>query len=127
MSERPIVSTFEEAVAEVRARFKCVPWVSTETPDTFPTGRKYQELKIGCGSDGDGALYLSLEKAAQAWLDEMLRLGHGKTTIYWRIEPEYDSYNKKVWLEEMDLGAQEFRTILVGRPVHRIYSRQDFE
>ena len=125
------VDSFETAVAEVQRRFRCVPREPGRDPATSPTGRQYREILTGVDERAvDGrtlqAVYFSERHAAQAWFDEIMRLGAGKSVIYWRIEPELDRRGPKVWTEEIPdfaFGA----SVLVGRDTVRIYSRQDFE
>jgi hypothetical protein len=126
MAAYPAVNSFDEAVAEIKSRFECVAFQSSPDPATSPTGRKYVETGVGY----DDALYLSSRAAAQAWLNEMLRLGEGKKTIYWRIEPECDGGRdgRKIWREEWaDDRFDNSQYYLVGHLVFRIYSRQDFD
>lgn len=95
MSAHPEVDTFEEAVAVIESRFRCVPFEldARRGPAIAPTGEPYIEL-IGGQRQKEGGGYTVLamaeKHAAQLLLDGVLRLGEGKSTLYWRIPPEID-------------------------------------
>ena len=80
--------TFDEALADVKERFKCVPFefVPDRCPSVAPTGEKYIVIR-GIG--------ITERNAAKEWLVNILAKGRGHSIIYWRVEPEYESIGKK--------------------------------
>jgi len=79
------VRSFQEAVKKVKGAFTCVPWVRSaeRPPNISPTGEPYFVLRV----DGE-----TEEIAAKKWLAQISRRRSGRSTIYWRIEPELEEY-----------------------------------
>jgi hypothetical protein len=128
MTQRPTVETFAEAVAEIERRFKCVSFHPNKTISIAPTGGPYMEIVSGNErpeGEWHQAMAFTEKAAAQLMLDGVLRLGEGKSTIYWRIEPEMDD-TFPVFFEVSAMTDRPF-PYYEERKVYRTYCRLAFE
>ncbi len=130
MTQHPTVETFSQAVTEIERRFKCVSFHPNKTISIAPTGGPYTEIVSGHACrDGQGGghqvMAFTEKAAAQLMLDGVLRLGEGKSTIYWRVEPELDS-TFPVFFEMSAMLGKPF-PYYEEHKVYRTYCRLAFE
>ena len=71
--------SFQEAVDKVKATFECVPWDDRSSPTIALTGEPYFVIRVVGETE---------EIASKKWLSAISWRRNGRSTIYWRIEPE---------------------------------------
>jgi hypothetical protein len=123
----PVVSSLAEAVAEVECRFKCINLgTRLRLGDDIGIPLQTSELLVGAGVQSVGPdnvnvpeVFCASEKAvAELWLRLFLEIGHGCSTVYWRIQPEL---NKNA---VTSIGSPT--GVDTAFMMYRIYSRQCF-
>lgn len=118
---KPIVEadSLEAAMAILAERFKLVPF----DIDHFGWGKdgvgRFDYPGVDAPTEirsDEELLFLSERRCVADWLARVLKFAEGKSTIYWRIEPE---------LEEIEVGRHPAGDgcLLAHAPAYRIYSR----
>jgi hypothetical protein len=82
------MKTLESVRAELETMFPVCPEIGCF--GTAPTGEKYREITSGMR----GAKFDTQQEAIDVWAYRIMAYAHEhKGMLYWRIEPEIDSYN----------------------------------
>ncbi len=128
MSIESLFPCFFAAVAEIKSRFKCISWESAKDREPWiaPDGQRSVEFLIGAGEHSEREVFCLSERAATSiWLDMVMKAGEGKSTIYWRIEPEIQIVYKYLYTENAYINGLPYPNY-EERPIYKIYSRQVF-